>query len=62
MVATRHGRLGDRLYVVDGKEVHVTQESDGQTACIVLTERDEKVWLQETWFVDMPPGTQIHRE
>eukprot|EP00913_Durusdinium_trenchii_P000203 g185.t1 len=45
--------LEDLLYVVDGTDVHITRESDGQTASIALTEHDDKVWLQETWYIDM---------
>eukprot|EP00434_Breviolum_minutum_P015039 symbB.v1.2.013263.t1/scaffold879.1/size325971/10 len=52
--------LEDLLYVVDGTDVHITRESDGQTASIVLVEHNVKdgayvnsVWLQNTWYVEM---------
>eukprot|EP00435_Cladocopium_sp_Y103_P073922 s37_g45.t1 len=51
----------DLLYVVDGTDVHITQQCDGRAASIVLTEHSKKdgaytdsVWLQNTWYLDMP--------
>lgn len=51
----------DLLYVVDGTDVHITQQCDGRAASIVLVEHSEKdgaytdsVWLQNTWYLDMP--------
>ena len=37
-----------RLYVVDGTDVHITRESDGQTASIVLVEHNVKVPCPES--------------
>lgn len=51
----------DFLYVVDGTDVHITQQCDGRAASIVLTEQRQQdgaykdsVWLQNTWYLDMP--------
>eukprot|EP00438_Fugacium_kawagutii_P006710 Skav219122 [mRNA] locus=scaffold1574:482350:484664:+ [translate_table: standard] len=54
--------LEDLLYVVDGTDVHITRQCDGQSASIVLAEHSQKVgqhwndfvWLQDTWYLDLP--------
>lgn len=40
--------------MVDGTDVHITRESDGQTASIALTEHDDKVRLEGFQIFELP--------